>query len=715
MGEVVMSGEEDREVVLEEEEREKEVKNDKVLRLESILPRMVLRVLLVESDDSTRQIIAALLRKCNYKVAAVSDGLKAWKALKDKPNSVDLVLSEVELPSISGFSLLAMIMGHETCKNIPVIMMSSHDSMSVVFKCMLKGAADFLVKPLRKNELRNLWQHVWRRHSSCSEAHGHQDGNFALPSENNAASNHSSDYVASMQKNRECSEKGSDAQSSCTKPDMEAESAYVQNMQELLQRKCRNTNLVHEMKAQECGEHTKLNSTLRRDEKEAEDESMRFGSEMTPCNQTINLEEGRACFGVMTQNKNVAPENCRENANNSSENNDYNFERLEPSREVIDLIGAIDNRPQCGTGHVSNAAVQEDGSTDVEILSNAKGKMVKISSMPLLELSLRRYELSSCQNHETEEKHALKHSNASAFSRYNNRTVQPPFPTLTSINMEPKESVSHSHKSNQSPSDAPKWNGFSGVKLNNNQGETNSLVVCPPNQDEMVFQCPRLGIVPVRVPIRGMTIDSLGYSAVMQPIFYAQSTPCIRTNSTCRQEEAFRASSSYPSNPEISNSQLSHLPPDQNSHNPIHLAVPNQEQNILSTEDQRHVSNTTGQSGSSSLCHGSRSNLNSSGGGSVCNGSNGNVTAAAVARVAAESGSDEGLCARDEIRVVDYHTTTTQREAALTKFRLKRKDRCYEKKVRYQSRKKLAEQRPRVKGQFVRQVQCDPISMETDC
>lgn len=41
--------------------------------------------------------------------------------------------------------------------------MSSHDSVSMVFKCMLKGAADFLVKPIRKNELGNLWQHVWRK------------------------------------------------------------------------------------------------------------------------------------------------------------------------------------------------------------------------------------------------------------------------------------------------------------------------------------------------------------------------------------------------------------------------------------------------------------------------------------------------------------------------------------------------------------------------
>ena len=38
-----------------------------VVRWEKFLPKMVLRVLLVEADDSTRQIITALLRKCSYK------------------------------------------------------------------------------------------------------------------------------------------------------------------------------------------------------------------------------------------------------------------------------------------------------------------------------------------------------------------------------------------------------------------------------------------------------------------------------------------------------------------------------------------------------------------------------------------------------------------------------------------------------------------------
>lgn len=43
-----------------------------------------------------------------------------------------------------------------------------------------------------------------------------------------------------------------------------------------------------------------------------------------------------------------------------------------------------------------------------------------------------------------------------------------------------------------------------------------------------------------------------------------------------------------------------------------------------------------------------------------------------------------------------------RRAAALAKFRQKRKERCFDKKVRYVNRKKLAETRPRVRGQFVR-------------
>lgn len=63
-------------------------------------------------------------------VAAVPDGLKAWETLKSKASEIDLVLTEVELPSISGFALLTLIMEHDMCKNIPVISMLSRMTCS---------------------------------------------------------------------------------------------------------------------------------------------------------------------------------------------------------------------------------------------------------------------------------------------------------------------------------------------------------------------------------------------------------------------------------------------------------------------------------------------------------------------------------------------------------------------------------------------------------
>lgn len=56
-------------------------------------------------------------------VAAVPDGLMAWETLKGKPHNIDLILTEVELPSISGDDLLTLVMEHDICKNIPVISM----------------------------------------------------------------------------------------------------------------------------------------------------------------------------------------------------------------------------------------------------------------------------------------------------------------------------------------------------------------------------------------------------------------------------------------------------------------------------------------------------------------------------------------------------------------------------------------------------------------
>ncbi|KAH9700958.1 Two-component response regulator-like PRR37 [Citrus sinensis] len=65
-----------------------------VIRWERFLPTRSLKVLLVENDDSTRHVVSALLRNCSYEVTAVANSLHAWKILEDLTNHIDIVLTE---------------------------------------------------------------------------------------------------------------------------------------------------------------------------------------------------------------------------------------------------------------------------------------------------------------------------------------------------------------------------------------------------------------------------------------------------------------------------------------------------------------------------------------------------------------------------------------------------------------------------------------------
>ncbi|GJR08220.1 two-component response regulator-like APRR7 isoform X1 [Tanacetum coccineum] len=163
----------------------------------------------------------------SIQVIEAANGFQAWKILQDLSNHIDLVLTEVVMPSLSGIGLLCKIMSHKTRKNVPVIMMSSHDSMGLVFKCLSKGAVDFLVKPIRKNELKNLWQHVWRRCHSSSGS-GSESGTQAQKSVN-SKSNLRHDNSCSRDGDDDestdgGSDDGSDTQSSWTKQAIDCES-----------------------------------------------------------------------------------------------------------------------------------------------------------------------------------------------------------------------------------------------------------------------------------------------------------------------------------------------------------------------------------------------------------------------------------------------------------------------------------------------------------
>ncbi|XP_055811281.1 two-component response regulator ARR1-like isoform X3 [Solanum dulcamara] len=119
-----------------------------------------LRVLVVDDDPTCLRILENMLRNCHYEVTKSNRAELALSMLRENRNGFDIVISEVHMPDMDGFKLLEHV-GLEM--DLPVIMMSADDSKDAVMKGITHGACDYLIKPVRIEALKNIWQHVIRK------------------------------------------------------------------------------------------------------------------------------------------------------------------------------------------------------------------------------------------------------------------------------------------------------------------------------------------------------------------------------------------------------------------------------------------------------------------------------------------------------------------------------------------------------------------------
>ncbi|XP_022754525.1 two-component response regulator ORR24-like [Durio zibethinus] len=119
-----------------------------------------MRVLAVDDDPICLKVLENLLRKCQYQVTTINQAITALKMLRENKNRYDLVISDVNMPDMDGFKLLELV-GLEM--DLPVIMLSAHSDTKLVMKGITHGACDYLLKPVRIEELTNIWQHVVRK------------------------------------------------------------------------------------------------------------------------------------------------------------------------------------------------------------------------------------------------------------------------------------------------------------------------------------------------------------------------------------------------------------------------------------------------------------------------------------------------------------------------------------------------------------------------
>ena len=102
-------------------------------------------ILIIEDDDSLQGLEATKLRKEGYEVLTASDSVEAFKKINNE-SKIDLILLDLLLPDVNGFTILKKIKGIENLKNIPVIIFSNLSEEKDIEEAKKLGVSDFMVK-----------------------------------------------------------------------------------------------------------------------------------------------------------------------------------------------------------------------------------------------------------------------------------------------------------------------------------------------------------------------------------------------------------------------------------------------------------------------------------------------------------------------------------------------------------------------------------------
>ena len=101
-------------------------------------------ILVVDDEAPIREVLEGMLEILGHQVTLAGNGIEALACFDD--GTYDLVLSDVMMPDMNGFDLLAELQ-LRTQGRVPVVILSSHDDPDDVEAAIFAGAFDYLCKP----------------------------------------------------------------------------------------------------------------------------------------------------------------------------------------------------------------------------------------------------------------------------------------------------------------------------------------------------------------------------------------------------------------------------------------------------------------------------------------------------------------------------------------------------------------------------------------
>ncbi len=109
-------------------------------------------VLIVEDSKAIRSMIRVALEEAGgFFAVEAGNGFEALKTLPTR--QFDLIITDINMPDINGLELIGYVKSNQTYQGIPLIIVSTEKSEEDKKRGLSLGAAGYVVKPFKKEEL----------------------------------------------------------------------------------------------------------------------------------------------------------------------------------------------------------------------------------------------------------------------------------------------------------------------------------------------------------------------------------------------------------------------------------------------------------------------------------------------------------------------------------------------------------------------------------
>jgi two-component system, chemotaxis family, chemotaxis protein CheY len=128
-----------------------------------------LKFLVVDDFSTMRRIVRGLLKEIGYANAEeADDGIAALAQLRAA--KFDFVVTDINMPNMDGFGLLAAIKADDALRHLPVLMVTAEARKEDIVRASKDGAAGYIVKPFTKATLEEKVQKIVQKMAAAAAA-----------------------------------------------------------------------------------------------------------------------------------------------------------------------------------------------------------------------------------------------------------------------------------------------------------------------------------------------------------------------------------------------------------------------------------------------------------------------------------------------------------------------------------------------------------------